>query len=83
MTIVNKKAEMTAEEYLAEIKPKQQIQKPKPPTKMSKKALKSYKFLAEQYVKNIDKYNAAKQYATERSWKFIVLTEDTIKNGLR
>lgn len=77
------KQDGTFEEYLAEIKPKQQIQKPKPPTKMSKKALKSYKFLAEQYVKNMDKYNAAKLYATERNWKFIVLTEDTIKNGLR
>jgi len=70
------------EEFLVEIKPKAQIQKPKPPTKMTKKAIESYRFLAEQYVKNMDKYNAAKQFAEELNWKFIVLTEDTIKNGL-
>jgi hypothetical protein len=77
------KVDGTTEDFLAEIKPKAQIQKPTIPTKLSKKALESYKFLAEQYVKNMDKYNAAKQYADERNWKFIVLTEDTIKNGLR
>jgi len=69
-------------EYLVEIKPKEQITKPKPPKKNSKKALNSYKFLAEQYVKNMDKYSAAKEYAAGRGWNFIVLTEDTIKNGL-
>jgi hypothetical protein len=77
------KVDGSTEDFLAEIKPKAQIQKPTLPTKMSKKALESYKFLAEQYVKNMDKYNAAKQYAAERNWRFIVLTEDTIKNGLR
>ncbi len=46
----------TYEEFLVEIKPSEQIKKPKPPTKNSKKALKSYKFLAEQFVKNKDKY---------------------------
>jgi hypothetical protein len=76
------KQDGSTEEFLAEIKPKEQIQKPKMPTKMSKKALESYKFLAEQYIKNMDKYNAAKEYAESRRWKFIVLTEDTIKNGL-
>ena len=34
------------EEFLVEIKPEAQITKPKPPTKNSQKALKSYKFLA-------------------------------------
>ena len=70
-------------EYLVEIKPKAQIQPPKMPTTRSKKAIESYKFLAEQYVKNMDKYNAAKSYAEQRGWNFIILTEDTIKNGLR
>lgn len=72
----------TYKEYLVEIKPKAQIQKPNPPKENSKKALESYKFLAEQYVKNMDKYNAAKNYCEGRGWNFIVLTEDTI-NGLR
>ena len=73
----------TYKEYLVEIKPKAQIQKPKLPKKNSKKALESYKFLAEAYVKNMDKYSAAKAYSESRNWNFIVLTEDTILNGLR
>ena len=70
-------------EYIVKIKPKSQITKPQPPKTNSKKALKSYKFLAEQYVKNMDKYNAAKEFCDGRNYKFIVLTEDTILNGLR
>ncbi len=73
----------TFKEYLVEIKPKAQIQKPVMPKKNSRKALKSYKFLAESYIKNMDKYRAAKEYCQGRNWNFIVLTEDTIGNGLR
>ena len=77
------KVDQSIVEYLVEIKPKPQIQKPKPPKRNSKKALASYKFLAEEYIKNMDKYNAARQYCKNRNWQFIVLTEDTIANGLR
>jgi len=69
-------------EFLVEIKPKQQLIKPEPPKKASKKALSSYQFLAEQYIKNLDKYTFAKEYSKNRNWNFIVLTEDSI-NGLR
>jgi hypothetical protein len=31
----------------------------------------------------MDKYRAAKEYCKGRNWNFIVLTEDTIGNGLR
>jgi hypothetical protein len=31
----------------------------------------------------MDKYNAAKSYCEGRGWNFIVLTEDTMLNGLR
>lgn len=65
-------------EFLVEVKPEAQITKPKPPTKNSKKALNSYKFLAEQYIKNRDKYAYAKQWAESRGWRFIVLTEKTL-----
>lgn len=64
---------------LVEIKPEAQIKKPKPPTKKSKKALESYKFLAEQYVINRDKYSAAKEYAEGRGWRFVVMTENSLK----
>ena len=74
-----KKGEDIYEEFLVEIKPSEQIKKPKPPTKNSQKALKSYKFLAEQYVINRDKYTYAKKWAEERGWRFIVLTEKSLK----
>lgn len=66
-------------EWLVEIKPEAQIKKPKPPLKKSKKALNSYKFLAEQYIKNRDKYAYANAWCENRGWRFIVLTEKTLK----
>ena len=74
-----KKGEDIFEEFLVEIKPSDQIKKPQPPKKNSKKALDSYKFLAEQYVKNRDKYKYAKKWAEDRGWRFIVLTENSLK----
>lgn len=68
-------------EFVVEIKPEAQIKKPEPPKKNSKKAIESYRFLAEQYVRNMDKYIAAKAYCINRNWNFIVLTENSI-NGL-
>ena len=73
------KTEDGFEEFLVEIKPEAQIKKPSPPTKKSQKALKSYKFLAEQFIKNRDKYAYAKSWAENRGWRFIVLTEKTLK----
>lgn len=64
---------------IVEIKPEAQITKPTPPTTNSQKALKNYKFLAEQYVVNRDKYIAAQQWAAERGWKFAVMTEKSLK----
>lgn len=67
------------EEFLVEIKPSEQLKKPLMPTKSSAKALKSYKFLAEQFVINKDKYKYAKKWAEDRGWRFIVLTEKSLK----
>ena len=74
-----KKTDDEVDHILVEIKPEAQIKKPKPPTKNSKKALDNYKFLAEQYVTNRDKYTAAKQYAEGRGWRFVVMTEKSLK----
>ena len=73
------KTEEGFEEFLVEIKPEAQIRKPEPPKKRSKGAIKSYKFLAEQYVKNMDKYKYAKAWSENRGWRFIVLTEKSLK----
>ena len=66
-------------EWMVEIKPEAQIRKPLPPKTKSKKALNSYKFLAEQYVKNTDKYKYAQAWCESRNMRFIVLTEKTLK----
>ena len=73
------KTEEGFEEFLVEIKPEAQIKKPQPPKKRSKGAIKSYKFLAEQYVKNMDKYKYARAWSENRGWRFIVLTEKSLK----
>lgn len=57
--------------YLVEIKPKKQTQPPKTPKRRSK----SYLYESFQYVKNQNKWEAAKKYAEAKGWKFIVLTE--------
>jgi hypothetical protein len=74
-----KKHDGNIEHILVEIKPESQIKKPKPPTTNSKKALKNYKFLAEQYVVNRDKYNAAQEFANGRGWRFVVMTEKSLR----
>ena len=73
------KKESGFEESLVEIKPEQQLIKPEPPKKNSKQALKNYKFLAEQFVKNRDKYKYANEYAKSRGFRFVVMTEKSLK----
>ena len=57
--------------YLVEIKPDAQTQPPKYPGKQTKK------YLTESmtFMKNQSKWSAAKQYASDRGWEFIILTE--------
>lgn len=61
----------TTKTYLVEIKPKKQTEPPKQPKRKSK----SYLYESFQYVKNQNKWEAARKYAESRGWKFIVLTE--------
>ena len=51
--------------------------KTKPPKK-PKRQTKSYLYESMEYVKNQNKWEAAKKYADERGWKFIVLTENEL-----
>ena len=57
--------------YLVEIKPYAQTQKPEQQQRRTKR------FITESltYVKNQAKWNAAKRYAKQRGWEFIVITE--------
>jgi hypothetical protein len=69
--IVVREKNDTLQTYLVEIKPKKQTQPPKQP----KRKTKTYMYESFQYVKNQNKWDAAKKYAEVRGWKFIVLTE--------
>ena len=62
--------------YLIEIKPKNQTT---PPKKRSRKT-KKYNNEMITYNKNQDKWEAAKQSAEYKGWKFQVWTEETLKN---
>jgi len=57
--------------YLVEIKPDAQTKPPKPPERKTKRFLVE----ATTYVKNQAKWKAATQFASERGWEFIILTE--------
>jgi hypothetical protein len=57
--------------YLVEIKPEKKTKPPKQP----KRKTKSYLYESFEYVKNQNKWEAARRYAATKGWKFIVLTE--------
>lgn len=60
--------------YLVEIKPKVQT---KPPV-MGQRKTQKYLTEAATYLVNQAKWEAAKRYAEDRQWKFIVITEDDL-----
>lgn len=60
--------------YLVEIKPAKKTKPPKEP----KRRTKNYIYESLDYVKNQNKWVAARKYAEDRGWKFIVLTENDL-----
>jgi hypothetical protein len=64
-------------EYLVEIKPKAQLQKPQPPKKKTKKAIENFNFLFESYVKNLCKTQALQEMAEKFGYKIMLITEDS------
>jgi hypothetical protein len=74
---VKLKKENTIEEYLVEIKPKSQLQKPPLPKRKTAKAMENFKYGYETYVKNLCKTDALNKIATQRNYKVMLLTEDS------
>lgn len=74
---VKLKKEDTIEEYLVEIKPKAQLQKPIPPKRKTAKAMENFKYGYETYVKNLCKTDALNKIATQRNYKVMLLTEES------
>ncbi len=64
-------------EYIVEIKPKAQLQKPKPPKRKTAKALANFKIGYETYVRNLCKNDALNKLAEQRKFKVMLLTEDS------
>ena len=65
------------EEYVVEIKPKAQLQKPKQPNRKTAKALENFKYGYETYVRNLCKTEALNKAANQRNFKVMLLTEDS------
>jgi hypothetical protein len=59
-------------ESLIEVKPKRQVEGPKPQKRMTQKQMYELK----EFAKNQAKWNAAKEFCADRRWEFQILTED-------
>lgn len=64
------------QEYIAEIKPDKFTKTPRLPK--SKRRTKGYLFECKNWIVNTQKWKYATEYAKERNWKFIMLTEKNI-----
>lgn len=65
---------MDGEVYLVEIKPDKETRPPKQPKRKTKRYINE----VTTYIKNEDKWAAAKHYAEKRGWKFVIWTEHTL-----
>lgn len=65
------------EEFLVEIKPKAQLQKPIPPKRKTAKAMENFKYSYETYVRNLCKTDALNKIAVQRNVKVMLVTEDS------
>ena len=70
MKVKNRKGEIKT--YLVEIKPKKETL---PPTKTSRKRQDVFESEQNTFIVNSCKWQAARKYAAERGWDFIILTE--------
>jgi hypothetical protein len=61
-------------ESLIEVKPKRQVEGPKPQKRMTQKQL----YEIREYAKNQAKWKAAKEFCEDRRWQFQILTEDNL-----
>ncbi len=68
--------EDTFNEYLVEVKPLRQLQPPSKPVKrLTEKKMTAYTNQLKTYMINLAKFDAAKTFANNRGWEFIVVTE--------
>ena len=63
------------ESYLVEVKPKREVEGPKPQKRKTKKYLRE----VFDYATNQAKWQAAQEYCNDRLWKFMLVTERELK----
>lgn len=69
-----KTKEGIVKESLVEVKPKRQVEGPKPQKRITQKQMYELK----EYAKNQAKWAAAKEFCADRRWEFQILTEDNL-----
>lgn len=66
-------------EYIVEVKPSRQLQKPNSPVgRATEKKIVAYNTQLKTYLVNMSKFQAAKEYAAGRGWEFVIVTENFI-----
>ena len=76
-----KEAEDKFSQYIIEVKPARQLIKPNAPTgRINEKKMNSYNNALKSYLINMTKFAAAKTYAENRGWKFLIVTEQFLFN---
>lgn len=64
------------QEFLVEVKPQRKLKKPDvPKSNASAKRMQAYVDQMKEYLTNLAKFNAARNYCHGRGWQFIVVTE--------
>lgn len=79
--IDNTKEPENPKKYLIEVKPSNELQKPSPPKKVSAKAYENFEYQAKMYIKNMEKWKAAINYAKSRGMQFRFVTEKNLFQG--
>jgi hypothetical protein len=73
MKVISSNGEI--KKYLIEIKPERFTQPPKQP----KRKTKSYLSEVNQYITNLSKWEAAREFCSDHNWEFLVITEKHLK----
>jgi hypothetical protein len=70
----------TIKRVILEIKPENETKPPIPPKIMTAKSLENHEYRLKTYLKNLNKWKAAKEYCDKRSIEFFLLTQEYFKD---
>jgi len=65
----------TGDKFIVEVKSSSETKPPRRPKKMTTNTIKNYKRACNTYSVNLAKWNAAKEFALQNGFRFIILTE--------